>query len=328
MRLLPGRPWGKLAKGGVLALTLGENSYRYVFATGANERGATVTSWGAEVRGSQTRDSFLKRAKGALPRAAEAVLVLEAADYQILQLEAPNVPAEEMRGAVRWRATEFLEGSPHDYTLDVLNVAGGGDGGGQGRVIVVTARNDILRARMREGESLGLPLSVIDVGETTQRNLLNAALVAEAAGLRVAAALVADGASASMIIAVQGELYFFRRFEFNVDLLAVPVEEAQPAMIAEGEVAEAASRSLTQLQRSLDLWDNTYAHLPLDTLRVHAGPKTAAIVERIAPAAGVETRPLVLSNVFRTAPGKKAPPWEDPAYLPLLGALLRPRGGP
>ena len=323
MRLLPGWPWRGGAKAGVLALALGENSLRYVFARDAGERGATLSAWGVEARGSQTRESFLKRAKALLPRAAEAILVLDPADYQILQVDAPNVPPDEVRGAVRWRATEFLEGSPHDYTLDVLNVAAGGEG--TGKVIVVAAHNDVLRARLKDGEVLGLGLTVIDVGETAQRNLLHAVLAAEASDVKVAAALVADARSASMIIAVEGELYFFRRFEFNVDLLAVPVEEAQPVMMAEGEVAEAAARSLIQLQRSLDLWDNTYAHLPLDTLRVHAGPKTAAIVDRIAPAAGVDTRALALSGVFKMAAGRKAPPWEDPAYLPLLGALLRSR---
>ena len=138
MRLLPEWPWRGRAKGGVLAVALGENSLRYVFAREAGERGATVAAWGLEARGSQTRDSFLKRAKALLPRAGHAILMLDPGDYQILQLEAPNVLPEEVRGAVRWRATEFVEGSPLDYTIDVLNVATGGDG--PGKVIVVAAR--------------------------------------------------------------------------------------------------------------------------------------------------------------------------------------------
>lgn len=325
MRLLPEWRWGERAKGGVLALTLGENSLRYVFASEAGAGGATLERWGVEARGSQTRESFMKRARSALPHAAEAILVLAPGDYQMLQIEAPNVPPEELRDAVRWRATEFLDGSPNDYTIDVLNIASGGEGASPGKVIVVVAHNDLLRRRMKDGEALGLGLSVVDVAETAQRNLLHAVLLAEKSEIEVAGALVADAGSASMVISVNGQLYFYRRFEFEVDPLAVPAEEAQPAMMAEGEVAESATRSLTQLQRSLDLWDNAYAHLPLGTLRVQAGPKTAAIVDRIAVAAGVDTRALLVANVFRTAGGKKAPPAEDPAYVPLLGALLRPR---
>lgn len=315
-------PW-KAQADGMLALSVTENALRHVYAREAGEDGALLVSWGMEPRASQTRESFMRRAKAALPRAARAVMVLDPADYQMLQLEAPNVPAEEMKGAVRWRATEFLEGSPQDYTVDVLNVASGG--AVTGKVIVAAARNDVILRHMRDAEALGVELVAIDVAETAQRNLLHATLATEREPARVAAVLVADGGWASLVIAVQGELYFFRRFEFNADLLAGSIEPSQSEMIAHGEAGEAAARAVMQFHRSLNPWDDAYAHLPLETLRVHAGARTAAIVQRLAPEAGVEMRPLVLSRVFRTAgAGNASPPWDDCAYLPLLGALLRP----
>ena len=71
---------------------------------------------------------------------------------------------------------------------------------------------------------------------------------------------------------------------------------------------------------------DSYPHLPLASLRVEAGHKTAAIIERIQADVGVDTRPLAISTVFKVSAGKAEPPWTDPAYLPLLGALLRPSG--
>lgn len=321
MRSSPTWPWRSRAKGGTLALSLGESEVRYVFARETGEKGAAIGAWGTESRGTQTREAFLKRVRGILPAARRSLLVLGADDYHIVQLEAPNVPEAELRSAVRWRAMEFLPGSPHDYTLDVLGVAGPGEGAG--KVIAVAAHNDLMRARMLDCDALGVTLEVIDVGETAQRNLLHAALAAEAAPPAVAGALVAHAGRALVVISVRGELHFFRRFEFNSDLVAVPVGEAQPEMMGEGAVTETAGRSLTQLQRSLDLWDDSYPHLPLETLRVHAGEITGAVVARIAPEAGVDTRPLELSAVFQAPAGPAAPPWKDPAYLPLLGALLR-----
>lgn len=315
-------PWRKRAKGGVLALTPAESSIRYVFAREASERGATVVAWGSESRGHQTREAFLRRVKARLPAAARVIVVLDPGDYQILQLEAPNVPPEELAGAVRWRAMEFLGGSPHDYTLDVLPIASGGEGAA--KVIAVAAHDEVLRQRLLDCKALDLELSVVDVGETTHRNLLHAVLSAEPESPRVGAALVADGGRALFIIAVQGQLYFFRRFEFNSDVLAVPADQAQPELMGHGETSELAARSLTQLQRSLDLWDDSYPHLPLDTLRIHAAARTDAVVERVAPEAGVDTRPLALSSLFKSGGAKGTPPWQEPAYLPLLGALLRP----
>lgn len=315
-------PWKRRAKSGTLALMSGEDSMRYVLASETGERGATLTAWGAEARGYRTRDAFVKHLKAVLPDAQRVIAVLAPGDYRILQVEAPNVPAAELAGAVRWRAMDFLEGSPHDYTLDVLGTPGAAQG--VGKVTAVAAHNDVVRALMLACERLGRPLSVIDVCETAQRNLLNAALAAEPASSGASAALVAEGRRALLIVAVDGQLQFFRRFEFDTDMVAMPTDELQSALIGEGAGAETAARSLTQLHRSLDLWEDSHPHLPLATLRVEAGQRTGAIIDRIQADVGVETRPLELAAIFEVVGAKGDPPWLDAAYVPLLGALLRP----
>ena len=320
--LLPAWAGSGGAKGDTLALTLTDHSVRYVLASKSDERGATIAAWGAELRGNQTRDAFMKRIKTLLPSAGRVIAVLDPADYQIVQIESPNVPPEELNSAVRWRATEFVDGSPHDYTLDVLAVSGEPER--PANVIAVLAHNDIVRARMLDCQALGRPLSVIDVVETSQRNLLNAVLLSGSSSPSVAALLVAAAGRALMVIAIRGQLYFFRRFEFDADTLAVTVDEIQAALVGSSASEDSASRSLTQLHRSLDLWDDSYPNLPLAMLLVEAGSKTAAIISRLKPETGVETRPLILSTVFKLPPSKASPPWLDPAYLPLLGALLRP----
>ncbi len=320
--LLPAWPWRKRGKGDTLALTLNDNSLRYVLASHSDERGATLTAWGTELRGSQTREAFMKRARTILPTAAERVIVvLDSRDYQILQLDAPNVPPDELQSAVRWRAMEFMEGSPHDYTLDVLTLAE--EPPRAAKVIAVVAHNDTVRARMLDCEALGQPLSIIEIAETAQRNLLHAVLLRESTALNVAAALVADAGRALMIIAVQGQLYFFRRFEFDTDLFGA-VGEVESELIGNNAGAEAVLRSLTQLHRGLDLWDDIYPHLPLGTFRVDAGARTEAIIARLRPETGVDTQPLTLSAIFKVPASRAPPPWLDAAYLPLLGALLRP----
>lgn len=319
--LLPAWPWRKRGKGGTLALTLNDNSLRYVLASQSDERGATLTAWGTELRGNQTRDAFMKRAKTILPTADRVIAVLDSRDYQVLQLESPSVPPEELQSAIRWRAMEFMEGSPNDYTLDVLSLEG--EPSRAAKVIAVVARNDTVRARMLDCKALDQPLSVIEIAETTQRNLLHAVLLGESTAPNVAAALVADGGRALMIIAVRGQLYFFRRFEFDTDIFGA-VDDLASELIGNNAGAEAVLRSLTQLHRGLDLWDDTYPSLPLGTFRVDAGVKTDAIIARLKPETGVDTQPLKLAAIFKVPVSRAPPPWLDAAYLPLLGALLRP----
>ena len=315
-------PWRKRGAGSTLAVTLTDASIRYIFASESSARGATIVSWGIELRGNQSREAFLARLKGMLPKADRTIMLLDAADYQMLQMEAPNVPLEELAAAVRWRAMETLEGSPDDYTMDLLPLAA--ESGRTGEVLVAVARNDVIRARMIDCERFGRQIRVIDVIESAQRNLLHAVLLNESDHPPVAAVLIAAAGRALMVVSVQGQLYFFRRFEFDVDTLAVAVDDNRAAMVSSSAGEESAERSMVQLHRSLDLWDISYPNLPLASIRIDAGSKTTAIVDRLVPETGVDTRALTLSSIFDLPSGKKSPPWQDPAYLPLLGAVLRP----
>ena len=319
---LTGLPWRKRGTGGTLALMIADASVRYVFASDSSEQGATINSWGTELRGNQTREAFLARVKGLLPAADRALLLLDTLDYQMLQLEAPSVPAEELRAAIRWRAMESLEGTPDDYTMDLLPVAA--DAGRLAEVLVAVARNEVIRARMLDCEQLGRSVKIIDVTETAHRNLLHAALLAETNEPPVAAALIAAGGRALMVVSVQGQLCFSRRFEFDVDTFAVAEDDLRLALVSSSAGEESAQRSIVQLHRSLDLWDISYPNLPLATMRVDAGPKTPAVLDRLKSETGVDTRPLALSKIFSLKSLGKSPPWQDPSYLPLLGALLRP----
>jgi MSHA biogenesis protein MshI len=299
-----------------------DGGMRYVHASRADTRGATISSWGIELRGNQTREAFLARVKLLLPPAGRVIVVLDPADYQILQIESPGVPIEELQGAMRWRAMEYVDGSPDDYTIDLLPLDA--EPGRPADVITTIASNNIVRSKMLDCQTLKRPCTVIDVAETCQRNLLHALLLAETEDPPIAAALVASAGRALIVVSVRGQLYFFRRFEFDVDTLAVAADEDQEPLIGSSAGEESATRSMVQLHRSLDMWDLSYPNYPLATLRVDCGPKTPAVIDRLAPETGVDTRPLTLSTIFKLPSIKSSPPWQDPAFLPLLGALLRP----
>jgi len=317
-------PWRAGANEGTLALTLTEHSMRFLLATETGEQGATVTAWGTELRGVSSRDAFMKRVAARLPSAKRVIAVLDPRDYQIMQVEAPNVPAEEMRGAVRWRAMEFFDGSPHNFTLDILTMHQDEESfGGIANVIVVAAQNDVVKGRMQDCAMLDLPLSIIDIPETAQRNLLNAATAATAKPGDVAGVLAVDAGRALMTVAVGGELQFFRRFEFDIDKL-LAAGEIQSALMSDSPEAEAISRSLMQLHRSMDLWEDNHPRQAIGSMAIAAGTRSDVLADRLRAELGIETRTLVLDKVFRLKNAGAAPPWADVAYLPLLGALLRP----
>ena len=85
---LPDLPWRRRANVSTLALTIADASVRYVFASDSTEQGATIISWGTELRGSQTREAFLARVKGIGP----ALLARLAPHIRFSGVAAGNAP--------------------------------------------------------------------------------------------------------------------------------------------------------------------------------------------------------------------------------------------
>jgi MSHA biogenesis protein MshI len=91
---------------------------------------------------------------------------------------------------------------------------------------------------------------------------------------------------------------------------------------AEQTEADRAQRFVVEVQRSLDLWDRTWSHLPLSSVRVFAGARSAELATWLERESGIAVTPLVLEPLFSGL--QNTPEIERAVCLPLLGLLLRP----
>src|SRR5262245_55797245 len=71
--------------------------------------------------------------------------LLRTADYQMLQVEAPNVPAEEAKNAVRWRIKDMVDFPVDTAAVDALAIPSEGAARNP-QMFAVAARNDIIAA--------------------------------------------------------------------------------------------------------------------------------------------------------------------------------------
>src|ERR671915_2525186 len=98
--------------------------------------------------------------------------LLKPAEYNILLVEAPAVKPEELKAAVRWRIKDMLDYHVDDATIDVLDVpVPAGPVQRAHYMYTVAARNDTVRATIDRFTAAGVPLSVIDIPDTAQRNV-------------------------------------------------------------------------------------------------------------------------------------------------------------
>lgn len=269
--------------------------------------------------------------------AGEAIALLDPDHYQILKVDTPHVPPEELKSAARWQIKELIDVDVAELTLDVMHV-GGDVERAQRQLFVVAARSSAIKALTTGAAALSERIGIVDIWETALRNLLAARARADDLAARACAAVLLDERHCLLVICAGDELYYTRRLERDAALLArargEPVAAAgadlplgfeyQPGGAFESGAEE--SPLVVELQRSIDVWERSWPELPLARLYVATaehGPEVATLIQR-----ELGLRTIALDALAEFAPGVPAPEGGSQAQalaacLPLLGAALR-----
>ena len=237
--------------------------------------------------------------------------LLAPGEYQMLMVEAPNVPDSERKTAVRWKIKDSVSYRIEDATVDVLQIPVNKTRSDRGQSLyAIVASNETIRTRMELFESAKLTLAVIDIPETAQRNI--AAFFEQPD--RALAMLSFDENGGLLTFTSGGELYLSRRIEINTGQLT----DANADMRAQYR-----DRVELELQRSLDYFDRQFNHLSLSRLLLSA-PAASNLLEFLSTSVGVAVVKLDLSQVMDIS---AAPALDDPEFavqvLSTLGAAMR-----
>lgn len=237
--------------------------------------------------------------------------VLAPGEYQMLLVEAPNVPIDEMKTAVRWKIKDGLNYHIDDATVDMVRIPASKYGSGRPQSLyAIAAANGIVQERIRLFEEAKLGLDVIDIPEMAQRNI--AALFER--DDRALVLLAFDEYGGLMTFTAGGELYLSRRIEISVGQLLDANENLRQ---------QYRDRVETELQRSLDYFDRQYNQLSVDMVLVCV-PDNTGLVEFLAAELDVKVQKLDLSQVMDISAVPALTDSEFVAHtLPTLGAALR-----
>jgi len=226
--------------------------------------------------------------------------VLNEGDYRLLQTEAPDVKAEELKAALRWRIKDLIDFHVNDATIDVFDVPIELPGR-TALVYVVVGRNDAIRKRVDFMHDAGVALSIIDIPELAQRNL--AQLLPEDREGVALLTLNEDGGC--ITITREGALFLSRT------ITGVRMADSDTATY---------ERLLLELQRSLDYFESSFRQSPIMNVV-------------IAPAS---TEGAALADFFKANLAQRVTLWEmdhygeieivrplPPLCLLTMGAALR-----
>lgn len=240
----------------------------------------------------------------------QCATLLKPGEYQLLMVDAPPVPPAELKSALRWRIKDMLDYHVDDATLDVMDIPPVGGQGGRGHsLFAVAAKNEVIGQRIKRFEAARIPLEVIDIPETAQRNI--AAL--HEAEKRGTALLFLESRAALLTINYAGELYLARRLDVGLEQIS-----RQPP----GERKEVFERILVELQRTFDHFDRQHA-VTVAKILLGPEPEPTGLEDFLRANLDIAVEGVNLAERLSVSPARGFDPAMQWRLFHLVGAALR-----
>jgi MSHA biogenesis protein MshI len=165
--------------------------------------------------------------------------------YKILLVDAPDVPPQELRSALRWKIKDLIDFHVDDALIDLFELPVDSQAaGGRASLYCIAARAESIRSLVESVAETGASLTVIDIPEMCIRNL-SALAPEDQQGL---VTLHLESQRGLVVITRQHTLYLARRLDFGTETLQLtPASTEQLAL---------------EIQRSMDYCDRHF-HLAL-----------------------------------------------------------------
>ncbi len=199
--------------------------------------------------------------------------VLNRDDYQLLVMEAPAVPKDELKSALRWRIKDLIDQPVADITLDAFDVPSPKAGGQSNSVYVVVAKNNAVKLHSENLLNADINLQIIDIMEMAQRNIAN--LLAE--NEKGVALLSVHNNSSLITVSKNDEFYLSRPINIGLEhMVTLPFttnteiqdDNSLPNLDLDLEIGNniAYDNIALELQRALDYYESNFRQAPIRKL--------------------------------------------------------------
>ena len=232
--------------------------------------------------------------------------VLDPSDYELIQVESPDVLPAELKAAVRWRLKDVIGFPLEDAVVDVFDMAEPARRTSTKMMYAIAAKRQALARQAALLKAGGRRFDVIDIPELALRNLV--ALLPEASdGLIL---LWLDKNSAQVLVFKDTTLYLARQVQFA----GADAAGANPRLPNVEAIA-------LELQRSMDYFERHYDQAPLRHLIIAPRDEHSDRIARaLAPETSMRIQSIDLTRALDLAPGLDP---TDRRSLLAIGAALR-----
>lgn len=213
--------------------------------------------------------------------------LLNIGEYQLLVVDAPEVPPQELRAAVRWKIQDLIDFHIDDAVLDVFDAPPGGPAGTRKQMYVVVARIATVKNHIDKLEQTGVNLKIIDIPELAMRNLA-ARLPEDEFGL---VTLYFSQQQCLITVTYNATLFLTRTVDFRYSDLH---EESRNPI-------EFSDRLALEIQRSLDYYEQNFHRAPIQTIAILSPPVSLDGLENaLQQTLGLTTRSITLNDIINS----------------------------
>jgi MSHA biogenesis protein MshI len=235
--------------------------------------------------------------------------VLSSHEYQLVQVEAPEVQPAELRSAVRWNLRDILSYPVTEAVVDVFGIPERARYVQSQMVFAVAAPAEAIRRIVDLVKPRARGFDVIDIPDLCLRNLTRLLPQDE----RGVALLALGEGFAQLVITCQGSLYLARRIE---------LARGTDTTSLEGSTGSDAETLAVELQRSLHYYESHYDGAQITDVFVASGDARAEqLLTPLRTETGLDVQMFDVQELFDVAPGIE-PDTHFPG-LCALGAALR-----
>ena len=243
------------------------------------------------------------------------VCVMEPGSYSLLQVETPEVHADELRAALKWKVGDLIDFHIDDATIDLFELPISARNGATKMMNVVAARTSLIQRLVDLLHARNIEPRAIDIVELALNNIDRIEMTAQDEPRAVMHLLPEN---VYIEVSDQKLLYLSRNISAEID---------QPNINTGTDGAhwnnEAGYETLIlEMQRSMDYYESHYGKGPASEMRIYQRPGGDDTFVDYAR----EQLPfrVVTSTLSDTLPGAERIDEKDlPTLLPAIGAALR-----
>ncbi|MDP1665853.1 MAG: pilus assembly protein PilM [Methylobacter sp.] len=217
-------------------------------------------------------------------------LVLTSDNYRRVNVETPIVAENEIIEAIRWKINELIDFPVDKAVIDYYQTPTPVRANSSKMLEVIASPIDVITEQVERCTKAGLQLKVIDIQETTLRNLA-VQLPENERGIALLYLLEFSG---TLLIQKEAIIYVSRKFEIGYKKL-----ELDDPFSSESSAANAHNNLALEIQRSLDYVESYYGISPISALAViPLAENTHNLLDSLSRNLGIAARIIDLSTII------------------------------